>query len=240
MKKKFIVFSLTSLTLMVFIFFTMNHLQEKKINTVETKNSGLKVDINTENQPFIGDPNAPITIVEFFDLKCPPCWQWKKNTYPILKTKYVDTKKAKIVFINSPLKSHGEDAYLGALSLEASYKQNKESFIILLDELFNYQESPDKTWITKDLIKNLANKINNFDSDKLIRDLNNEEVKKEVDNDLNIAQNAQVNSTPTIYINNRRVESAINTENGKQIKSNPFDLIKIDKIIQEELEKTNK
>ncbi|EMK2598751.1 thioredoxin domain-containing protein [Bacillus cereus] len=239
MKKKFVFFSSISLILTISLFFTMKYFHEQKVYKSSTKEPDLKVSLNIENQPVIGDPNAPITIVEFFDLKCPPCLQWKKNTFPILKRKYIDTKKAKIVFINSPLKAHGEDAYLGALALEATYKQNKDSFINLADELFNYQESPDKPWITNDLIKELSDKDNNVNTNILMQDLNNSDIKKEVDKDLKIAHDAQVTSTPTVYINNRRVESVINTENGKQINSNPFNLAKIDQMIQEELEKKN-
>ncbi|PEA55279.1 hypothetical protein CON64_07740 [Bacillus pseudomycoides] len=170
----------------------MKYFQEQKVYKSSSKEPGLQATLNVEDQPVIGDPNAPITIVEFFDLKCPPCLQWKKNTFPILKKKYIDTKKAKIVFINSPLKSHGEDAYLGAIALEAAYKQNKDSFINLADELFNYQETPDKPWITNDLIKGLSDKDTNLNTAVLMQDLNNSEVKKEVDKDLKIARDAQV------------------------------------------------
>ncbi|MEN8648987.1 DsbA family protein [Bacillus toyonensis] len=239
MKNKIILFSVISILIVICIFFTMDYFQEKKINKTASQKTSLTTNINIKNQPILGDINAPVTIVEFFDLKCPPCWQWKKNVFPILKQKYIDTKKAKIVFINSPFKNHGEDAYLGALSLEAAYKQNPDSFSALLNALFNYQESPDKTWITTDLIKTLATNIKTLNVDKLIQDLDNPEIKKELDHDLQITHDAQVTSTPTVYINNKRVESIINTENGKQINSNPFNLNKIDKMIQEELEKIN-
>ncbi|PHG04274.1 thioredoxin domain-containing protein [Bacillus toyonensis] len=239
MKKKFVFFSFISVILTIGLFFVMKYFQEQKVYKSSSKEPGLEAILNIEGQPVIGDSNAPITIVEFFDLKCLPCLQWKKNIFPILKKEYIDTKKAKLVFINSPLKSHGEDAYLGAIALEAAYKQNKGSFSTLADKLFNYQETPDKLWITNDLIKGLSEKDTNLNTAILMQDLNNSEVKKEVDKDLKIARDAQVTSTPTIYINNKRVESVVNTENGKRINSNPFDLDKIDKMIQEELEKKN-
>lgn len=239
MKNKLILFGVISILIVTCIFFAMDYFQEDKINRLTSQKASLTTNINIENQPIIGDVNAPITIVEFFDLKCPPCWQWEKNIFPILKQKYIDTKKAKIVFINSPFKNHGKDAYLGALSLEAAYKQHPNSFFELLNALFSYQESPDKTWITMDLIKTLVTNIKTLNVDKLIQDLDTPEIQKKLDYDLQITHDAQITSTPTVYINNRRVESVINTENGKQIHSTPFNLTKIGKMIQEELEKNN-
>lgn len=239
MKKSFVIFSLISISIVFLIVYLMFNIQEKKVNREIKEHNSLITKIDIKDQPFIGDSNAPITIVEFFDLKCPSCSQWKKSIFPILKKKYVDTKKAKIVFINTPLKQHGDDAYFGALALESAYKQNSDFFMLLLDELFNKQQSIEKKWITNDLIVELGNKINNLNVDHLITGISNKEIKENVEKDLQIARNANLDSTPTIFINNIRVESVINTENGKKINSNPFDLVKIDNMIKKELEKLN-
>ncbi|OUA65203.1 thioredoxin domain-containing protein [Bacillus thuringiensis] len=236
MKKTFLIFSILAIVFGGVGFYFMSNVQEKKVVHKAKSHTSLTAQINIENQPIIGDPNAPVTMVEFFDLKCPFCLEWKKEIFPKLKEKYIDTNKAKIVFINAPLKQHGKDAYLGALALEAAYKQNPDASISLIDELFSYQKDVDKEWLTKDLIAKGASKINNLDVNKLMKDIEDEQVKQAVEKDRNIARESHLNSTPTLFINNVRVESIVD-DNGKEINSNPFDLNKIDSMIKEELEK---
>lgn len=122
MKKTFLIFSILAIIFGGLGFYFMSNAQEKRVVHEAKSHKSLTAQINIENQPIIGDPNAPVTMVEFFDLKCPFCLEWKKEVFPKLKEKYIDTHKAKIVFINAPLKQHGKDAYLGALALEAAYR----------------------------------------------------------------------------------------------------------------------
>jgi protein-disulfide isomerase len=46
----------------------------------------------------MGEPNAPIKIVEFADFQCPFCEKFHKETEPLLKQYYVDTGKVQYVF----------------------------------------------------------------------------------------------------------------------------------------------
>ncbi len=44
----------------------------------------------------LGDPNAPVTMIEYASLTCPHCGAFHNETLPILKKEYVDTGKLKI------------------------------------------------------------------------------------------------------------------------------------------------
>lgn len=46
----------------------------------------------------VGDPNAPVTIIEYSSLTCPHCASFHVNTWPEIKASYVDTGKARLVF----------------------------------------------------------------------------------------------------------------------------------------------
>jgi protein-disulfide isomerase len=50
--------------------------------------------------PVRGDPNAPVTIVEYGDFQCPSCGAFARSTAPELIRRYVDTGKVKIVWKN--------------------------------------------------------------------------------------------------------------------------------------------
>jgi protein-disulfide isomerase len=51
----------------------------------------------------LGDPNAPVTIIEYFSLTCPHCAAFHKETLPVLKQRYIDTGKVKLVLRDFPL-----------------------------------------------------------------------------------------------------------------------------------------
>lgn len=51
----------------------------------------------------LGDPDAPVTIVEYASLTCSHCAQFHKLTYPQLKEKYIDTGQVYFIFREFPL-----------------------------------------------------------------------------------------------------------------------------------------
>ncbi len=46
----------------------------------------------------LGDPDAPITMIEYASLTCPHCATFHKNVLPKIREKYIDTGKVRMVF----------------------------------------------------------------------------------------------------------------------------------------------
>lgn len=60
----------------------------------------------------IGNPNAPIRVVEFFDLACPHCQRFALNVFPKIRKNYIETGKVVWVFRNFPItRSHPNALY---------------------------------------------------------------------------------------------------------------------------------
>jgi len=57
----------------------------------------------TEAALTLGDPDAPVTIVEFSDYQCPFCARYFQETWPQLKAEFVDTGRVRHVFKDFPL-----------------------------------------------------------------------------------------------------------------------------------------
>lgn len=51
----------------------------------------------------IGRADAPVTIIEYFSLTCPHCATFHRETLPVLKQRYIDTGKVKLVLRDFPL-----------------------------------------------------------------------------------------------------------------------------------------
>ena len=89
----------------VAVFFGMNTFgQEKELVLEEaeipnTTSQEIGLSVFTENgSPYLGDPNAPITLVEFGDYQCFFCNKFFHNTEQKILENYVDTGKVKIIF----------------------------------------------------------------------------------------------------------------------------------------------
>ncbi len=46
----------------------------------------------------MGDPKAPVTVVEYAMFTCPHCAEFYKDVFPKLKAEYIDTGKVRLVF----------------------------------------------------------------------------------------------------------------------------------------------
>ena len=86
--------------------------------------------------PILGDPSAPITIVEFGDYQCHQCYNWFHNTKPTITKEYIDTGKVNLVFVDM--------AFLGRDSpkaAQASYcAEEQDMYWEYHDVLYNLQE----------------------------------------------------------------------------------------------------
>ena len=56
-----------------------------------------------KNDRILGNPNAPITIVEYASLTCPHCAHFTDEILPQIKKTWIDTGKAKLVLRDFPL-----------------------------------------------------------------------------------------------------------------------------------------
>ncbi len=80
--------------------------------------------VSTKGKQTMGSKDAPVTIVEFTDYQCPYCLRFTRNTFPSLKSKYIDTGKVRLVALNLPLPFH-KDASKAAQAAHCAGEQGK-------------------------------------------------------------------------------------------------------------------
>jgi len=105
------------------------------------------LDINLKNgSPILGSENAPITIIEFGDYQCEACYHWFHNTRADIIDNYVETGKAKLIFLDLPFL--GRDSIVAA---QASYcAEDQGKYWDYHTTLYNFQEEIDNGWASKD------------------------------------------------------------------------------------------
>ncbi len=66
--------------------------------SVVAQNTGVDSAIEIEGWPSMGDPNAPVVMVEYSDYACPFCGRFWEETLPIIKEEYIDTGKVRFIY----------------------------------------------------------------------------------------------------------------------------------------------
>jgi protein-disulfide isomerase len=87
----------------------------------------------------LGDPDAPITIVEFADYQCPACQGFASMVKPQIEAVYVEPGVAKFVFYDFPLVTIHPHAFLAARAARCA--QDQDRFWEYSNELFRNQSS---------------------------------------------------------------------------------------------------
>ena len=78
--------------------------------TLETESNNENTTLLTAQKlvkngsPMIGDPNAPVTILEWGDYQCTFCYRFHDTSLKIIQEEYVETGIANLVFKDFPLK----------------------------------------------------------------------------------------------------------------------------------------
>src|SRR3989344_4940012 len=181
---------------------------------------------SVDDDAVLGDPNAPVTLIEFSDFQCPFCRKFYKETLPQIKKDYILTGKAKLVYRDFPLVQIHPGATPAAEGAECAQDQGK--FWEMHDAIFDEHEKQGSGTVqfTVDDVKKWAANIG-LDTSKFNQCLDSGKYKQEVEKDLADGSAAGVNGTPATFINGRLVSGA-----------QPFSAFKV--IIDEELKKLGK
>ena len=83
------------------------------------------VRISADNDPVIGNPDAPITIIEFSDFQCPFCARFSVQTLPLLSEQYIQNGMVKLVYRDFPIQSSHPNALPAAVAAECANDQGQ-------------------------------------------------------------------------------------------------------------------
>ena len=154
--------------------------------------------INLENgSPALGSENAPITIVEFGDYQCESCYYWFQNTRSTLIDNYIETGKAKLVFVDLPFL--GRDSITAAQASYCAEDQGKYWEYHTILYTFQEIEGYDSGWANRDGLNSFASSLNmNMDEFNDCMDSSKYKIRVKANYNEAVKQGAQ--ATPTFII----------------------------------------
>ena len=160
--------------------------------------------LDLEGSPVRGDPNAPVTIVEFSDFQCFFCWLSEATIKRVLE----DYKgKVKLVWIHTPLHMHPNAYVMSAASIVA---QQQNAFWSFHDVVYQSQAE----WgnlgeeALGDKLQVLA-EASGLDMERFVADVGNRGLYTDkIARDADLARRVKVRGTPTFFIDGERLVGA--------------------------------
>ncbi|MDB5265570.1 MAG: disulfide bond formation protein DsbA [Parcubacteria group bacterium] len=172
----------------------------------------IPVDSNkvvTDNEPYVGDQNAPITIAYWFDYQCPFCHQDEETVIPTLIQQYVDTGKVKIVF--KDFQFLGADSTTLGEVARAVWEVSPNQFYAWHKAMFDAQGTENTGWATPEKIKSVTtNILGAATADKVLALSVSKAAtyQQEMQADQTEAENFGVNGTPSMIIGKQIIVGA--------------------------------
>lgn len=148
----------------------------------------------------LGDPDAPVTVIEYASVTCPHCATFHEEVFPEIKANYVETGKVRFIFREFPTAPANLSVAGSMLARCAAEKSGPDAYFVILSALFSTQ----RTWIYGESPRDELLKIaaqagmdaNDFDAcvkRQELLDYLNENIKEG-------SEKYNINSTPTFVL----------------------------------------
>ena len=187
----------------IILFFTI--LSVKCYSDNSEKNDSLVV---------LGSDKAIVKIKVFSSLTCPHCANFHIKVVPEIKREYIDTGKVQLIFIDFPL---DQVSFNASKILHCLDKTQQITFLDIIYETqmkwTNESNMDDINKNLKKIVKNLGISSAKFDKcliDEVISD-------KILNGRIDASQKYSINSTPTIVINEKKLEGSVSFKNLKNL-----------------------
>jgi len=162
--------------------------------------------LKEDTQPTFGaGPNAPVTLVLFGDFQCPVCQKENTELRKNLPAAFGD--KVRVYFNDFPLKPIHPWAMKASVYGRCAFRQGQDTFWSYHDWIYENQNQ-----IT---LENLDAKIQEFamaksaDGAKLASCSADPTATADVERNISMGHNLSVSATPTMFINGRKIEGAM-------------------------------
>lgn len=163
----------------------------------------------------MGNPSAPIEVIEFADFECPSCGQYAALTEPDVRTRLVNTGQVRVRYMDFPLDMHPNtwDA-----SLAASCANDQGKFWEMHDQIFATQDkwNGEATKRPRGVLADLAKGLG-LDMDKYNACMDAETHRAQIQANQAEGVRRQVGQTPTFLIGDQLIPGAIPFDQFKKI-----------------------
>lgn len=161
-----------------------------------------RAQLQTKDSPSLGPANAPVTLVEFSDFECPVC----RSLHDVLRGMLPNYPQVRVVFKDFPLEQIHPWARTAALAGRCAYQQTPSAFWKMYDFIYDSQDviSAENAW---GKMTDFAGQAG-LNPDIFKSCMASPEAGTAIDASRANGVQLEVGSTPTIFVNGRRVVGA--------------------------------
>ena len=170
-------------------------------NPFKEENDKLK----TAYQPATGTAGAPVVLVEFSDFECPFCRQEAQIIRQNLLKEY--PKEVHMFYIDFPLESLHPWAKDASIAGRCIFHQNPAAFWDYHDWIFEHQDEVKPDTLKSKVLEFATGK--GIVAEQLSRCIDTRATEDEVNKAKQIGRDLEVDQTPTLFINGRRMVGAV-------------------------------
>ncbi len=161
--------------------------------------------LKTGADPSLGTPGAPVVLVLFSDFQCPYCKEEAKMLRQHLLAAY--PTQVRLYFKDYPLESIHPWAKAAAIAGRCVFRQSEGAFWEYHDWVYEHQSELTPENLKRKVLEFAQGR--NLDALQLNRCLETRATESEVDASLAEGRSLQVNATPTLFVNGRRLASQV-------------------------------
>lgn len=144
----------------------------------------------------LGDPQAPILLVEFVDLQCPFCRQFAAESWPDIVARYIRTGKVKMELRLTGLL--GEDSTRANKAVMAAGLQDRMWDASM--RFYDVQGQEGTGYVTDRFLRGVLGGVRGLDLARAMKDRTSADVRDELGAVYSMQRRYGVNSTPTLMI----------------------------------------
>ena len=206
MKNKIILWAIIAVVVIGSIFGIIK--LASKSQAPGSDNLAISISAVNDSENIKGDKEALATLIEYSDFQCPACGSY----YPIVKKVTEDLgAKVRFAYRHFPLPQH-KNAKLAATVAEAAGKQSK--FWEMHDLIFQNQSAWSEEKNAAILFAKYAQDLG-LDLARFQTDIASDEIKAKIENDYQSGVKAGVNSTPSFFLNGKKMDNPRNYDEFK-------------------------
>jgi len=206
MKNKIILWAIIAVVVIGSIFGIIK--LASKSQTAGSDNLAITISAINDDENIKGDKEALATLIEYSDFQCPACGSY----YPIVKKVSEDLgAKVRFAYRHFPLPQH-KNAKLAATVAEAAGKQGK--FWEMHDLIFQNQSDWSEEKNAAIFFAKYAQELG-LDLTRFQTDIASDDIKAKIENDYKSGVKAGVNSTPSFFLNGKKMDNPRNYDEFK-------------------------
>lgn len=210
MKNKKILFSLTALIVIGAVISVIKLASNPNNQSTDNKPSATAIAVSAinDNENIKGNKEAKTILIEYSDFQCPACGAY----HPILKKITEDlSSQLKFSYRHFPLPQH-KNAKLAAIVAEAAGKQNKfwEMHDLIFQNQSDWSNEKNAAIVFAKYAQDLDLNIEQFQTDII-----SDSLKAKIENDYKSGVKAGVNSTPSFFLNGKKLNNPRNYDDFK-------------------------